>query len=570
MRRFRLPPRWRRYVRWNQASQGLVEYGMIVAVVGVVSLVGLNLLTQAQQGYWENLPSLAAPTPQPGTWVHSTHMTSSCPLSAHYTEGGPPLSCTVTIQDMWGVPSEVRAPLGTVIWTFDTTPTLCTLVASPPSTPGNPSDRSTCVFTHPWTLGDLALPGNPHQLSASYATPNILLNHQGSSWGTGTYTLDPVFDFALSAPGSPGSPCKNPWKTYTDVEIGHPLDCALNVTDHFVHTPSPGVAISLSATPPNGTNGDPSFACFSNNSYVFALGCPPPAPTMTCTTDAAGQCRFVYRRAYDASKGGVMTDQIAATATVPGLGGFSQSSIAGAMPVVVRNPEENFGAIDGHPTGTFVQCAPASGFTFLDDAAHAARVQDLVVNTPSSRQNENWVVARFQTARQIHHPGGVLAPVTCTAIVFDGDPNPIFDANPPGPAGCGSDPVSGAAPEFCNPDTAMAHAPMGFVAFNDPTGTTTFGTCQLGHSGSRPTSLSNPVTVPAATIPIGGWPIGQAEYASWCPVTFNTSPGPYPAGNTLPMTTTMHVDYLQETSFGPAVPPAHAISSSPDIDVNFN
>jgi hypothetical protein len=171
--------------RRRQASQNLVEFGLGVAAVAFVALVGFNALGTAQTVYWHAVvPSFAQPTPRPGPFIHPTTVTispTSCNQGTPY-QAGQTITCTGTVKDVY--PTNPRSPRGTLTWNLDSkAPVSCSLAAAG-------SDSSRCRFTYTWTAADAAAP-SPHLLVASYTPDPSTNNYAASTSPTLSFTVVP-------------------------------------------------------------------------------------------------------------------------------------------------------------------------------------------------------------------------------------------------------------------------------------------------------------------------------------------------------------------------------------------
>src|SRR5690242_14746812 len=102
-------------IKARERSQGLVEYGLSVAVVAFVALAGFSALSRAQSIYWGGnvQTTLAQPTPAPGDFIHPTQLTGSCtPPALVYATISSTFTCSVTVTDTWT--TDRLAPLGHV------------------------------------------------------------------------------------------------------------------------------------------------------------------------------------------------------------------------------------------------------------------------------------------------------------------------------------------------------------------------------------------------------------------------------------------------------------------------
>jgi hypothetical protein len=189
-------------LRRREASQNIVEFGLGVAAVAFVALVGFNALGTAQAAYWGAAePSFAQPTPLPGPFIHPTTVTIS---PTNCDQGtlqltGQTIVCTGTVKDVYA--TNPRPPRGTLTWYLDSrSPVSCTLAAAG-------SDSSQCTgFSYRWTTSDAAAPGT-HSLYARY-TPDPSIHDYASS-------TSPTLTFTVTLPPTP-SPTPTPTESGED------------------------------------------------------------------------------------------------------------------------------------------------------------------------------------------------------------------------------------------------------------------------------------------------------------------------------------------------------------------
>src|SRR5215831_17280588 len=128
----------------RQPGQGLVEFSLSIAAVAFVAMIGFKALSTAQGAYWGAVaPSLAAPTPGPGVFLHPTqtditYNAATCNQGAQ-AFSGQTLSCTATVTDVFS--SDRVPPRGSLRWTLNGTPTTCALNAVS-------FIASACTFNH--------------------------------------------------------------------------------------------------------------------------------------------------------------------------------------------------------------------------------------------------------------------------------------------------------------------------------------------------------------------------------------------------------------------------------------
>src|SRR5438094_413492 len=105
----------RRLVRARQPSQGLVEYGLIIAAGAIVRIAGLNAITQSQEGYWcAAAPTFASPTPSTGSFLHPTSVDQPSCLPSTPTKVGTAITCAATVHDIDSSAPDQNPPWGTL------------------------------------------------------------------------------------------------------------------------------------------------------------------------------------------------------------------------------------------------------------------------------------------------------------------------------------------------------------------------------------------------------------------------------------------------------------------------
>jgi hypothetical protein len=439
-------------------AQGLVEYGMIVAAVAFVGMVGLQLVGRAEEAVLRGEPLASAP-PAPGFFLHPTKTTipGACGgITDYYV--GQQINCAAVVLDQ--STTAPNWPQGQVELLLDGTQVAtCTLAQLS-------AVSSTCPLSHPVVQGDV---GGGHTLVAHYF--NQTSNHQTSSSAPPiTFNVWPSLDFAFV--------CQDPWTGANfKVEVGLPLICTLTVTDKNTGLPYPNVPVMVS------TESHPGFAyitCFtaetvSNPGGTYANMSDPtcvpqpaqPQATYTCITLADGTCarvgqgKFVYRRNYNDLGSIAPNDKLTALA-------WNQSGVSPSITIVPN-------AIK-HSTVTIVNCSTNVN---VPPGTELARGAPMLSD-----------VGLFGTAPMSFN---------CTASVTDANPNTAFDW-------FGGTPQCVPGPLACNINDETPHAPLGTVLFNiKPSGgvDSVLGTCQLSHLPPPPSYL--------APHPWGTW-----FYASWC------------------------------------------------------
>jgi Flp pilus assembly pilin Flp len=500
------------WLRSRQPAQDVVEYALIVVALAFVGIVALHALGGAEATvFGASATPLAQPTPGAGTFLHTTSMTMTCGAPTIFIVGSTDptrnqVTCTVTVTDMDRPAPTI--PQGTILMQLDSTITPCALNA-------NSSASSVCVWNHVWQVGEGDSPGR-HTLSARYQPTS---NHSVPNAQSANFTVRPWLTFQPLQ-------CTNPWHPELGTnatEIGHPLQCGLQVTDVARGGPPPaltGPYAPMLSSSTGGTGGVPYFSCLPQTfgSLRNDVICPAPTATWTCQTNASGVCAFEYRRIYDNGIRGVGSDTITAVAFPGDLQWPTTTANVAIDPPV-----------EPHNVGVTTQCSStAPGLSF-------ANSPEPVWNLVPDRAGTTWGPS-LNTDHAILHTG--TYDVQCHVIVFDGEtPNPFFDS--------ALDNMSCpfAVSARCAAADNQAHPPLGQVSLVDPATNTVYGSCSLQHSPGVMSTL-----------------VGQSEYASACPMTLHggTLPGTPPPPQT---TTTLKFVYT------PAEP-GHTSGSSVDIAVN--
>jgi Flp pilus assembly pilin Flp len=110
-------------IRHRHSAQDLVEYGLIVAVVAVIGVIGLSTFGAAQAGYFGGLQSNLAPTvARTGNVRHRTTLTLQ-PCTPQPPTAGTTVYCDIVVQDTSAIsPRQVGGltppapPTGNVTW----------------------------------------------------------------------------------------------------------------------------------------------------------------------------------------------------------------------------------------------------------------------------------------------------------------------------------------------------------------------------------------------------------------------------------------------------------------------
>jgi hypothetical protein len=490
----------RRSVHRRRLAQGLVEYGMIVAAVAFVGMVGLQFVGRAEESLLGGEP-LASTPPVAGFFLHPTSTTISCASS--YI-AGTALNCTATVDDTFLPVAQAFSPGGSVRLRLDATQiATCTLL------PVGGTHYSQCALSYTFAQAD----SGSHNLVADYFGQTT--NHNTSSSTPLAVTVAPKIGFIFQS-------CTNPWVPAWSFQaaIGQPLICRLKVVDGTNPTIPWNAGQPVHVTASNA-GGYPFFSCFVDyandtspghaNSLAAINSCSQPQGFMDCVTIAGGWCvwqgkqEFEYRRTLDDNgvPGPVVSDWLMATA----LGQSGRFDPITLTPQPAHQPI-NIVAFTQHRTGTTINCvAPVSPGTLAPGPTGQVRTTTSPPITVDSVAN-------------IYSP--VLFTVACTATVMDLNPNTAFDLNPVYPT-CNPIPD----PRACNVDDVDVHPPLGTVTFTlaDPSpcpcppAVPIFKgqqTCTLGPGPANPAP-------PASYVP--PHPAGQIRYVSHCSVNLS-----FPAG----------------------------------------
>jgi hypothetical protein len=520
--------RWRQLRSSRQLSQGVVEFGLSIAAVAFVALVGFSALGHAQAAYWgATAPQvLDQPAPAPGgTFLHHTTATLTCDRSKLIY--GDTVNCTIVIVDV--APLNASLPFGTAGLSIDNrgTPVMCSAALAPIA--GSPPATSCVVSWQPGSgdvgtriLKPVYVPGD-----TDHGTPTAVPSYTLVVQPAVTVAIDPTAGCRVRWTGT-----APPW----NVEIGHPVICTVSVQDSSSHAIN-GAVVDWHATPivVAGTPiGAPTFTCFTNDSYAGLQNCQKPAPSYSCTTDATGTCSVIFRE-YPASDGD--------TLKIPG-----KPVTLSAVAFPTDNPAEHVA------TAQLTIAAPGSdhGAGFSVDCATAVPPVGGTVKYVST----TWPVANrtnrsVPSLAEIHVKGPGATPtatVTCTVVVYDPSASASFDGPP---LTCTN---SGGPGDPCNPDDQDSYSPFGYAS--------------LQQVPSPPPAPPPPLlTCPnpgltAQPHPVNMLPLydGQPEYASACQIVLTLSG---PVGSS--------VGYTAQYS-GESVPPAirqHAPAASPSFTVFY-
>src|SRR5438045_2005864 len=96
----------------RQTAQGFVEYGLIVAVVAFLAMIGLSQVNGAEEAVLSG-KQLAPQPPATGFGLHQTSTAISCPLTTVVADNTSYLDCTAEVDDLSSPAFGRRAPHGT-------------------------------------------------------------------------------------------------------------------------------------------------------------------------------------------------------------------------------------------------------------------------------------------------------------------------------------------------------------------------------------------------------------------------------------------------------------------------
>ena len=504
-----------RAVANRQRSQNLVEFGLGVAAIAFVALLGFGALGQAQAAYW-GAASTTFDTPPPqstNSFLHPTQVDAP-QCSPQPAKLGLAFTCSSpTVHDVYSDPS-LRTPPGGSIGLFvnGVGPRASCLVSA------SGAAMSSCPNLI-WTPNDSTLLWATVPVTLEYYA--MTTNHQPNTSPTLTVTFVPNLQWSFPSASNP--PCVDPLTSTPtlQVSLGHPLLCTVAVVDASNPT-SPvsfqGAPLTWSTVngggPPN--DGVGIFTCATNLlADMFNAGkCPSPGnpipkagqATTTCSTDASGNCTIVYRRMFDANSKGVGS-QPALTISSPLLSGTASVTLNPIVAPSTLNPSGMYvSCIDKDPLSPHLTVQPVSPDPTFGNAQFKATNTMQITGAP------------YVTA------------VQCTALVFDANPT-----GNPSVVSSGS------------PNQQQAFPPAGNVTFSWATSSTsvTIATCQL-------TRIDYSAAFPQQAI-------GQAPFMSSCQtptLTLSGSPG---------QTSRLDVDYAGEGGASRA----HSASPQQSVHVDF-
>jgi hypothetical protein len=395
----------------------LVEFGVSIAAVAFVALLGFHALGAAQSAYWGGTvqAALAQPTPVAGDFIHPTQVSGNCTPTALIAEQPNTLTCNIAVADTWH--NNLTAPRGQVSIQIDALPPLATCAALTPNGGGQP--YSTCSFSPSWTPSQSDA-GVPHTLVASYLPDSTDGGRHAPSALNPPEAITVSITIAFTPDSSHATPCWNPYSipgfTQADqVEVGHPVICHVLVSYGPGH-PVSNTAVQVYESSVTGVPGTPYFSCFTHNNVSQLATCNNAGPTFIGNTGDVssghpGELWFVYRRYYDAL---VSAAQVTFTAATMG----------------------------------FTNNASATHQISVEPPIAGTHTSDLVVDCPTNvTSTTSWLAANGQTVKSDTQLTGLAgSPVTCTVVVFDSS-QPFYAGG--------------------NPDEEDLYSPAGTVAWFD-------------------------------------------------------------------------------------------------------
>jgi Flp pilus assembly pilin Flp len=348
----------------RQRGQDVVEYGIIVAVIAVASILAFNALSSAERGYFGGIqPALAPTAPAFSAFVvsRSTSTTISCTPTSTVVNGS--VSCTVSVTDT--ASGTTSAPLGIVTLTTNGT--------------GSFSPGNTCTLTGPSsptscpaiTYLPTAIGTGTHTLTAQYAPGNGDTTHAAST-GTTAVTV------------TPRSTTTTINCTPATIPLNGSTSCSATVTDTALGTKSAPQGTVTWAVVSGGTGAFSPTSCSSLS---------PASPSATCTG-------ITYT-----PSAGTGTHTITAT-YVPGGGdtvhnGSTSNSVG--IAVVAR------------ATSIGVSCSPTS-LPANTPTTCTATITDTDIGAATTPQGTvNWSNAG---------PSGTFNPTSCTPTAVTGSNPP--------------------------------------------------------------------------------------------------------------------------------------------------
>jgi hypothetical protein len=370
----------------RQAAQNFVEFGLIVAAVAIVGMLGLQVLGGAEEGYFIPLASGLAPRAPVGSddVVHPTTVQIACTPTTVIV--GNQATCTFSVSDAWSVK---RAwPRGQVDLYVNDAPTgtSCSLVQD---TSTGDAALGKCAVT--WSPAVANVP------SAKLAAHYVANDGAHTAPTTDPFQMETVQQQVVIrfAPSVQPTACWNPVALVNGdpeaVEIGHPMYCHLKVTDPQ-GSPVAGTPIQVSSGLGLSDGGTPFFSCWTNGDQSVYSGCPV-SQTFVRNTDTNGELAFVYRRYY-----GALASTVTETFTASSTAYPASPPASHAVRVAPLIPG------DDHHTDMVVHCySNLSG-------------------SPASWVSGLGLTVQSDTGLQ----GSGVQIVVCSVVVFDVDPTNVY------------------------------------------------------------------------------------------------------------------------------------------------
>jgi hypothetical protein len=487
----------------------VVEFGLSIAALAFVVLLGFQALGGAQATYW-GAPAqraLAEPTPVRGDFIHPTSTNASCSPTAGPILAGmsSTFTCSVIVTDVWT--SNRSSPLGTVQVTLGSRsfPT-CTL--SPAS-----FATSTCSINQAWspTWADIGT-------QTWQVVYNPSDNHDTSSFNQPGLVINNPLSFT-------GSDCRNPNNLPKinggeQMEPGQTLLCTVKVNDLTNTGYNSGVTVSL--RPNIALQGTTFLYCYSNNSLTTLAACPAAAENASsnCTTDGTGTCKLMYRRSWNQDN--ISMHQGLENLTV----GLAPPASLPLTPINV--PIWDTTSLAAHEATIITDCSTGASNPVTNP-----------VKAWSNPANSLTVLTLSQFTAT------AASTVTCSATVFDVHLNPAIIQY-----GCGG--------TDCNVDDNDSFPPLGSVLWMmvGPTGPVPLPQSGCNGPGGALDYL-NTANRPASIPPHFA---AQPEYAAWCTaqITLPNTPG------------AIQVYAAYSGDVFPPGGPAHQPAASQAINVTLN
>ena len=246
----------------RQRAQNLVEYGLLVAVMGIVFIAGMTVIMNGQASYMSSIQK-PVPTAVSGLPSYMERWLCSPPQPLVYT--GHAFNCTLTVTDQFtGGPAIV--PVGSIAFSGSGTFSACPLQQLSSSSSG-------CNYSFTPT-------NTQYQSITAVYTP--ISNHWTNQWELtqSIYALD------LTHIDPSSTKCVTPVPLPLPLPLGEPARCTAAVYDEFTNQLIPNATIWLStSTPPGGTVTYSPFGSLSETA----------GPTYPCATGSGVLCQTVFR-----------------------------------------------------------------------------------------------------------------------------------------------------------------------------------------------------------------------------------------------------------------------------------